>query len=89
MEDCLVTNSTLNEMKEFMDQIRRRRLEGAPVSITSIPLIRPSVALIATARTLLCCTSQVTLIKFTDSILTLNYQSVENIRGGRDFRDVQ
>ena len=41
-------------------------LRGVPVSITSIPLIRPSVALIATALTRLfpnnCCTSQVTLI---------------------------
>ena len=41
-------------------------LRGAPVSITSIPLVRPSVALMATARTRLfpnnCCTSQVTLI---------------------------
>ena len=41
-------------------------LKGALVSITSIPLIRPSVALIAIALTQLfpnnCCTSQVTLI---------------------------
>ena len=41
-------------------------LSGAPVSLTSIPLVKPSVALIATALTRLfpnnCCTSQVTLI---------------------------